>query len=636
MRARDITPPGFVEADGKLHRFPTNGKARDDSGWYVMHEDGIPAGAFGDWRTDVSETWRANIGRRLSPQEDTAHRARMDAMHLEREAENAKRKTESREKAATIWDAAWQAPSDHSYLTRKGVKAHELRVHEGALVIPMRDGSELHSLQFIDAEGDKRFLTGGRVSGCYYPIGVPSTKPDGVLCICEGYATGASIHEATGYAVAVAFNTGNMGPVAKALRGKYPDVKLILCADDDYLTDGNPGLTKAREAASAVGGLLAVPAFGEDRPEGATDFNDLHRHVGPEAVRSSIERSMADVPKGALPDDDKADPDLQDAEFRGERAEPQHPVLNDAAFHGVAGKVVSAFDPHTESDRAAILFQLLAYFGNAVGRQPYFLVEGTSHHVNLFAVLVGATSRGRKGTAGDRVASLFRDLQGPKVAEQVTRGAWGADNIATGLSSGEGLIFAVRDPVHRKEKTGKGKAAVYEDVCIDEGVPDKRLLVIEPEFASVLQVMQREKNTLSALVRKAWDGNRTLRTMTRNSPLKATDGHISLIGHTTRDDLARNLDRCDVANGFANRFLFVCVKRSKLLPHGGALPDSALESLKQEITSALSFARFQDRVVRDSETNGLWESVYPALTADGHGMAGALLARAEAQCSGYP
>ena len=146
----------------------------------------------------------------------------------------------------------------------------------------------LHSLQFIGADGEKRFLTGGRVSGCYFLIG----EPDGALCIAEGYATGASIHEATGTAVAVAFNAGNLLAVARALRTKFPDLRLIICADDDASTPGNPGLTKAREAAQAVSALLAVPNFGANRPEGATDFNDLHRHAGLEAVRTGIAQAV--------------------------------------------------------------------------------------------------------------------------------------------------------------------------------------------------------------------------------------------------------------------------------------------------------------------------------------------------------
>jgi putative DNA primase/helicase len=315
-----LHPPAVIEPDGKLHRFASNGRRGDDAGWYVFHDDRIPAGAFGDWRGGLSETWRADIGRKLSPQEDAAHRARVDAMRREREVEEAKRESEARAKAAAIWQAAGTAPEDHPYLVKKGIKAHGLRVHDGALVIPMCDCAELHSLQFIGPDGDKRFLTGGHLSGCYFPIG----KPDGALCIAEGYATGASIHEATGCAVAVAFNTGNLVQVARSLRARFPDMRLILCADDDANTPGNPGLTKAREAAQAVAGLLAVPDFGSNRPEGASDFNDLHRHAGFEAVRAGIKRA-------ALVESSAEDPSVW--------PEPK-PIIGEL-------KPVPAFDPET-------------------------------------------------------------------------------------------------------------------------------------------------------------------------------------------------------------------------------------------------------------------------------------------------
>jgi putative DNA primase/helicase len=288
IRTAGISPPEVIEADGKLHRFSSNGKRGDDAGWYVFHADGIPAGAFGDWRSGISRIWRADIGRRLSPQEEAAHRRRIEAMRREREAEEAKRRADARERAAAIWQSALPAAEDHPYLVGKRVKAHGVRLHEGALVVPMRDGAELHSLQFIGPDGEKRFLVGGRVRGCYFSIG----QPGDTLCIAEGFATGASIHEASGHAVAVAFNAGNLLPVARALRKRFPGLRLILCADDDIMTAGNPGLSKAREAAQAVGGLLAVPDFGAQRPSGATDFNDLHRHAGPAAVRACIEAAV--------------------------------------------------------------------------------------------------------------------------------------------------------------------------------------------------------------------------------------------------------------------------------------------------------------------------------------------------------
>ena len=283
-----LTPPEVIEPDGKLHRFASNGKPRDDAGWYVFHDDGLAAGAFGDWRTGATENWRADIGRRLSPREDAAHRARVEAMRRERDAEKDRRKAQARARATEIWQSAPRAANDHPYLVSKGISAHGLRVYEGALVIPMRDGADLHSLQFIAADGTKQFLKGGRTGGCYFVIGTPES----VLYIAEGYATGASIHEATGHAVAVAFNAGNLVTTARALLATFPGRRLVVCADDDANTEGNPGLTKAREAAQVVNGFLAVPNFGDDRPDGATDFNDLHRHAGLAAVREAVERAV--------------------------------------------------------------------------------------------------------------------------------------------------------------------------------------------------------------------------------------------------------------------------------------------------------------------------------------------------------
>lgn len=259
IQAAGVTPPDMIEADGKLRRFSSNGKRGDGAGWYLLFGDGIPAGCFGDWRTGFTQTWRADIGRTLTPAEESAHRDKAQAMRREREAEEARRKDEARTRAAEIWKAATPAHDDHAYLARKGIKPHGARLHKGALLIPMRADGTIYSLQFIGGDGEKRFLTGGRVAGCYFSIG--KTSGAAALCITEGFATGATIHEATGYPVAVAFNAGNLLAVAKAMREKFPDLPLILCADDDRRTPGNPGLTKATEAARAVGGLLVIPEF---------------------------------------------------------------------------------------------------------------------------------------------------------------------------------------------------------------------------------------------------------------------------------------------------------------------------------------------------------------------------------------
>lgn len=287
MRNTGLLPPQHIEADGKLHRFPTSAARNDKAGWYILYDDGIPAGAFGDWRSGVKGRWHAKQHRKFTPGEVAAHRHRMENMRRQREAEQGKRHKEGAERATAIWDDAPPASDKHPYLLQKGVQNHGLRLHGKCLVAPARDGEVIRSLQFILPDGTKTFLKEGQVSGCYFLLG----QPEGVLLIAEGYATAASIHQATGMAVAVAFNAGNLLPVASKLRAQLLNTTFIICADDDAATPGNPGLTKAREAAQAIGASLAIPDFGANRPQGATDFNDLHRLQGLEAVKVAISRA---------------------------------------------------------------------------------------------------------------------------------------------------------------------------------------------------------------------------------------------------------------------------------------------------------------------------------------------------------
>jgi len=288
MLAAGLTPPNDVVCDGNLHRFSTSGKARDDSGWYTLYMDGVPAGSFGCWRKGFSQSWCSKSTDVMTPAEREAHHQRVEAMRKTREADQHQRQQQAAQTAANRWQAAAQA-TEHPYLTAKGVKSYGLKAEGEALLIPMRDTvGKLHSLQVIDPTGGKRFQPGGRVKGCYFGIGKLTTT-GGPLLVCEGYATGASIHQTTGQAVAVAFNAGNLLEVAQALRSKYPELRLILAADDDHLTAGNPGVTKATEAAGAVGGLLATPRFPQGRGDKDTDFNDLHKLAGLDAVKACIE-----------------------------------------------------------------------------------------------------------------------------------------------------------------------------------------------------------------------------------------------------------------------------------------------------------------------------------------------------------
>lgn len=299
MAAEGISAPDVIEDDGEIHRFSTNGRPTDTSGWYALHTDGVPAGSFGCWRADLKCTWCSKSDDTMTEAERKAHHQRIKAMQAQREADEAKRQHEASLAAEAQWEQAVPAPPDHPYLVRKDIQPHGAKVGvNGTLLVPMRDiDGKLWNLERIEAQdgAPKKGLFGGRRKGCYYAIGCAQD----VLVVAEGFATGASIHECTGHAVAVAFNAGNLKEVAQSLRKKFPDIEIVVAADDDHQTDGNPGLTKATAAAQAVGGLLAVPIFGADRPGSATDFNDLHQLADAAAVRKSFGSATKPVAAGA-------------------------------------------------------------------------------------------------------------------------------------------------------------------------------------------------------------------------------------------------------------------------------------------------------------------------------------------------
>jgi Primase C terminal 2 (PriCT-2)/RepB DNA-primase from phage plasmid len=290
------------------------------------------------------------------------------------------------------------------------------------------------------------------------------------------------------------------------------------------------------------------------------------------------------------------------------------PKMDAAAYQGITGDVVEAIGPHSESDPVAILTQFLAMAGNAMGRTAYYRVEDNWHHTNLFAVLVGESSKSRKGTSLGRARAIM------KVADQ----AWSDNRLKGGLSSGEGLINEVRD--ERREWNKKESR----EEAVDPGVADKRLMVVEAEFASTLAVMERAGNTVSEHIRRAWDGDK-LSTMTKHSPLCATGAHISIIGHITIDELRARLTHTSAANGFANRFLYPLVRRSKELPFGGSLEDEVTVKLGERLREKMTSAQSVGRVGMTNAAREQWEAVYSNLSAAQPGLLGAVVARGEAQ-----
>lgn len=297
------------------------------------------------------------------------------------------------------------------------------------------------------------------------------------------------------------------------------------------------------------------------------------------------------------------------------------PTLAPDALHGLAGEFVRLIGPHTESDPVGILSQILLLYGNAIGRNGYFAVEADRHYLNLYEVQVGESSKGRKGTGFGQSKRLYHAID-PE---------WVDRNIKSGLSSGEGLIWAVRDPIMKNERVSKrNEPPRYEPVVVDWGVEDKRLVVVEDEFASALKVMAREGNTLSPIIRRAWDlGN--LESMTKNSPARATGAHISIIGHVTRPELLRYLTATEAGNGFGNRFLWVRVRRANCLPEGGRSHAIDFGPLIRQLDNAIRFGREPREIRRDDEARELWAGVYPELSQGKPGLVGSMIARAEAQ-----
>ncbi len=332
MQRAGLDSTGLIVADGKLHRFKASGD-RERNSWYVLHVGPPTAGAFGCWKRDIKEVW-CESNRQRSEAEWREVRHRWQDADYEQE----RRQSKAREVAVWILGRSTKGIA-HGYLAQKGVKAWgDVRHYRGALVVPLRDvNGELQSLQFIGTDGAKRFLSGGRIAGCFFALQAHATeskgvsvpliitqlmeaalrargqsqeriskmtpaeahavlftrpddanKSDGPLVLCEGYATGASVHEAAGLAVVCVMHCANLLSVAQALRTKWPTREIVIAADNDAWTEGNPGLAKATEAAQAIHAKLAVPKLGDGGTK-PTDFNDLHRLVGLEEVKRQIE-----------------------------------------------------------------------------------------------------------------------------------------------------------------------------------------------------------------------------------------------------------------------------------------------------------------------------------------------------------
>lgn len=405
---------------------------------------------------------------------------------------------------------------------------------------------------------------------------------------------------------------------AKAFAGR--DVVILPDNDRDGEAYANAAVHDLLPVARTIR-LVRLPGLGEKG-----DVADFFANGGSEEQLDQLV-SEAELLPAEIAEQNAAPSERVANNIAQERADPSAaPKLNTEnpvytpAFQGLAGEVIDVIGPNTESSPFALLAQFLVAIGSVIYRSAHQTAEADRHYPNLFLCLVGDTSRARKGTSWSQVRRII----------EIVDPDWAANCTYSGLTTGEGLIHHVRDPQEVADRTDDlGKRRRHEQLA-DNGVIDKRALIVVSEFASTLAAMSRSGNTLSATLREAWDRG-DLRTMSKGSPERATGAHVSIVAHITRDELRREFTSTDAANGFGNRFLWVEVHRSKLLPEGGSLSDSEIERLAAKVRKCVAFARSVALMRRDEDARALWCDEYPRLSVGYPGLFGAVTSRAEAQ-----
>jgi Bifunctional DNA primase/polymerase, N-terminal/Protein of unknown function (DUF3987)/Primase C terminal 1 (PriCT-1) len=296
---------------------------------------------------------------------------------------------------------------------------------------------------------------------------------------------------------------------------------------------------------------------------------------------------------------------------------PKPTPLGSPAFHGPLGAFVKAWEPHTEADPAALLATALVGFSSVLGSGPRHTVSGDVHAARLWACVVGSSATARKGMSYKPARNLLASVDP----------LWNEICNASGLSTGEGLIHRVRDlKIGTKTDSKSGQITEYVE---DPGITDKRLFLLEAEFARVLTVMARKDNTLSTVMRELWDRG-DAQIITKVSAATATDAHVCLIAHVTMEELRRALSDCDAANGFANRFLWVYAERHGSLPFGGAAEPKELEQIRESLERAYHHAP-PGEVGWSEDAKALWVEKYEDLLKCGGGLTGSIVARGQPQ-----
>lgn len=535
-----------VEPDGLLHRCGTTGKPNSHDGAYKAFLD-VPASIWWkNWRTGDEGSWCGVSGKDMTAAEREALKARIAEAKEVAAKEQAERCTKAAELAGKLWEAAHATTDAHPYLARKEVPAFGLRqAQDGRLMVPVLDAAGApQSLQFIDADGEKRFLSGGRTAGGYFPLPARDGSKDGPLLIAEGYATAASLHLSTGYAALVAFNAGNLLTVARMARKQYPDREIILCADNDVETrkpDGtpwNPGEEAAAKAAASIGGKLAIcPAHGGR----ATDFNDLHRARSLEAVRQAVEKARREDPGVKYPEGYRIiqggkNPGLFRDEKRGEDYEPVRiapplRILGKTKSVGSDnwGTLIQWNDPAGKEHLYALPDDVLQRQGNdwaaALAYNGYNIRRGKA---NAFAVFIQELKTERFVTCTSRVG--WHDA-----AYVLPDTVYGADKGALVLQGGghEGLytVGGTYEAWREAARLCTGNTRLIFALCAAFAGPLLRLADVEGGGFSFEGGSSCGKTTCLQVAASVWGGPAHMR------PWRATDNGLESVCVLHNDNL---------------------------------------------------------------------------------------------------
>jgi hypothetical protein len=503
-------------------------------------------------------------------------RERQEAERIERENTEASHREAAR-KAADLWGKANPNPDpNHAYSARKDVPAVGVRQMDDALIVPLYGADNaLTGLQFIQPDGQKRFITGTRKAGSWCvlkPEGIPPTDWS-IILVAEGWATAASLHTATGLPVFIAFDCGNLSAVARYIRQQFPAARLLFCADDDA---HGKGQHHAHQAARQNNGMAIIPQWGgiDMSHERLTDFNDLHRAVGLDAVRHQIDNALENfTTEPSRPANDEPEDEREEIE-----AHRNAPRGTPAMLYGIFGEIGRIAADGTEVNPFAACMNAMVFFSACVGRGVFLNIGNKAHHVRLFALHVGRSSYARKGDGLSLQWRINKEMERLILQDGDAFSEGLIPRIHTGgLSSREGLAAMLHDGY----KHGKDEVAP---------IFDKRLWIVEEEFANVLHQTRRDGNTLSSALREGWDGG-SIKPATKGQGMWASDPHFAISGAITPHELGDLMSAREMSNGFANRFIIFWAERTGLTPYPQTTPSHIVYELARKTLAIIAFAK---------------------------------------------